>query len=321
MIDFGRHKSMNISLRQLKCFVAVAQHQNFTRAAQELHTTQSAVSLIVKDLEQEVGFRLFDRTTRQVALSEAGQEFYRMASRLLEEFQMVVRDASDIAALRRGVVRVGAAEAVAFALVVPAMAAYEREHPGIEVQLEVTLVPDMFHALRQGEVDIIVGPDSMRHDEIDRTIAWEALAQYPLWVWCPPTHVLAQDAEVAWSAMLPHDLVIPAVDFTTGITPAVMDYLGVSEVDRSLFETQARRRRVSNITAALSMARAGLGVTFAAEYVRPLASAFGLVGRPLVKPHLDRQLVLYRRRGRTLSPAAADFAGFFRQFVVHFDFG
>lgn len=306
---------MNISLRQLKCFVAVAQHQNFTRAAQELHTTQSAVSLIIKELEEEVGFRLFDRTTRQVALSEAGTEFYRTAYRLLEEFQAVVRDASDMAALRKGVVRVGTPEAVACSLMIPAIAHYQRLRPGIDVQLEVTLVPSMFQALRHGEVDIIVGPDSMGEDELDRAILGEPIVQYPLWVWCPPAHAFAAMEAVPWTLMLQGDLIIPALDFNSGILPAIASHLGFTEVDAGLFESAARRRSVANITAALSMVQAGLGVTFAAEYIRPLASNFGLVGRELMEPRLERHLVLYGRRGKSLSPAAADFADYFRRYL------
>jgi DNA-binding transcriptional LysR family regulator len=148
---------MNISFRQLRSFVVVAQHQSFTKAAQALYTTQSAVSLMVKELEEEIGFRLFDRTTRQVLLSSSGQDFYRMANKLLEDFQAVMRDATDIATLRRGVVRVGAAEAVAVALIIPAIAAFRRERPGIDIQLVVTLVPSMFNALRNGDVDYIIG--------------------------------------------------------------------------------------------------------------------------------------------------------------------
>lgn len=312
---------MNISFRQLKCFVAVAQHQNFTRAAQHLHTTQSAVSVTIKELEDEVGFRLFDRTTRQVVLSEAGQEFYHMAHRLLGEFQTVLRDASDIAALRKGVVRVGAAEAVACSLIVPTIAAYQHQNPGIDVQLVVTLVPSMFNALRNGDVDFIVGPDSMQHDEIDRNITGEPLAHSPLRVWCPPKHPLARMRKVPWTTMLGHDLVIPALDFTTRITPAIVKHLGPSQVDQELFESTATRRTVSNITAALSMAQAGLGVTFAAEYIRPLATAFGLVGRQLTEPALERVLVLYSRRGKALPPAAGHFAAFFRSHLATVQLG
>lgn len=307
--------SMNISLKQLKCFVVVAQQQSFTRAAQALHTTQSAVSLTIRELEDEVGFRLFDRTTRQVLLSSSGEAFYGLASRLLDEFQTVLRDASDIAALRSGLVRVGATEAVACSLVVPAIAAYQKLYPGIDVQLVVTLVPTMFQALGSSDVDFIVGPDSMKDEDIDRSISAEALGQSPIWLWCQPGHRLASGGDVPWRSTFEHDLIIPALDFTTRLTPAILAHLGMPGRSDLVHGGDGSRRPVGNITAAFSMAQAGLGVTFAAAYTQPLATAFGLTGRPLVAPVLERVLMLYMRRGRAMSPAASSFLEHFRDHV------
>ena len=304
---------MNISLKQLKCFVTVAQQQSFTLAAKVLHTTQSAVSLMIKELEDEVGFRLFDRTTRRVLLSDSGETFFRLAHHLMNEFQNVLRDASDIAALRKGVVRVGATEAVACSLVVPAIAAYKKERPGIDVQLVVTLVPSMFNALRNGDVDFILGPDSMRDEDVDLNISAEQLARSPIRLWCPASHPLARVGPVAWRTLLQYDLVIPALDFASRIKPAVAEHLGVIRIVPDEHETIPSRRMVGNITAALSMVKADLGVTFAAEYIRPMAAAFGLVGIPLVEPSLERIVMLYMRSGRTKPPAVVSFLTFFRR--------
>lgn len=306
---------MNVSLKQLKCFVAVAQQQSFTRAAQVLHTTQSAVSVMIRELEEEVGFRLFDRTTRQVLLSRSGDMFYRLASRLLDDFQTVLRDASDIAALRSGVVRVGATEAVACSLVVPAIAAYQKLYPGIDVQLVVTMVPSMFQALGSSDVDFIVGPDSIEDEHIDQSVSLEELGRSPIWLWCQPGHELAAGPEVPWLSIFGHDLIIPALDFTTRLTPAIATHLGLSGRGDLSSGGPGMQRPVGNIIAAFSMAQAGLGVTFAAAYTRPLATAFGLVGRPLVSPALDRLLMIYSRRGRILSPAASSFLEHFREFT------
>ncbi|SNS51582.1 transcriptional regulator, LysR family [Noviherbaspirillum humi] len=303
---------MNVSMKQLRAFVAVAEHQSFTRAAAALHSTQSALSLTVKELEEEIGFRLLDRTTRQVVLSESGREFHRLALKLLEEFRNVVQNASDIAMLKRGVVRVGATEATACSLIVPAIAAYREARPGIEVQLVITLASSMFHALRNGEVDYIIGPESLQDAEQGSAVRSEPLFRSPVRAWCAPGHALARKPRIEWEQMLRTDLIIPAMDFSTRMVPAIRQHLGAGVVERSLADAGITRRWVTNITAALSMARAGLGITFAAEYVRPLAEAFGLEGRPLLRPQLDRVVALHARTGRSLSPAAAGFADFFR---------
>ena len=320
---------MNISIKQLRAFVTVADSQSFTKAANTLFFTQSALSVLVKELEDEVGFRLLDRTTRQVVLSDSGKDFYQLAQKLLDEFQAVIRDTSDIAMLRRGVVRVGATEAVASSLVVPAIAAYDNSQPGINVRLVDTLVSSMFNALRSGEVDFVIGPDSIQDSQFDTALHMEPLLTSPFLVWSLPSHPLAHSKRVTWQQLLRNDLIIPTMDFSTQLIPLVQQHLGNEVVERALTVTTATRRRVTNITTALnsamtpprstttalSMVKAGLGVTIAAEYISPLASAFGLEGRPLVKPNLKRMVTLYSRQGRSLSPAAEAFAEFFRCFL------
>jgi len=78
---------MNITSRQLRAFVLIARHQSFSRAAQQMSITQSGISMIVRDLESQLGFRLFDRTTRKVNVSELGSRFLPVATRCLSELE------------------------------------------------------------------------------------------------------------------------------------------------------------------------------------------------------------------------------------------
>ena len=92
----------NITLRQLRAFVEVVRSAGFTAAARKLHLTQSATSLLVRELETQVGLQLIDRTTRQVALTEAGQEFLERAERILMDVDLAVANAQDLVHKRRG---------------------------------------------------------------------------------------------------------------------------------------------------------------------------------------------------------------------------
>src|SRR5438094_3088468 len=78
---------MNITSRQLKAFLLTAQHQSFSRAAEQLFITQSGMSVLVRELEAQLGFRLFDRTTRRVTLTEFGVKFLPIADRSLLELE------------------------------------------------------------------------------------------------------------------------------------------------------------------------------------------------------------------------------------------
>src|SRR3954451_20459769 len=79
--------AMNITTRQLKAFVLTARHQSFSRAAEELFITQSGMSVLVRELETQLGFRLFERTTRKVMLTEPGSKFLSVADRSLRELE------------------------------------------------------------------------------------------------------------------------------------------------------------------------------------------------------------------------------------------
>src|SRR5438034_10385504 len=82
---------MNITSRQLKAFLLTAQHQSFSRAAEQLFITQSGMSVLVRELEAQLGFRLFDRTTRRVTLTEFGVKFLPIADRSLLELEAAAR--------------------------------------------------------------------------------------------------------------------------------------------------------------------------------------------------------------------------------------
>jgi DNA-binding transcriptional LysR family regulator len=83
---------MNITSRQLTAFVLIARHESFSRAAEQMYITQSGISIIVRDLESQLGFRLFDRTTRKVTVSERGARFLPIATRCLSELEGAARD-------------------------------------------------------------------------------------------------------------------------------------------------------------------------------------------------------------------------------------
>ena len=89
---------MDVTLRQLRAFAAVARTGSFTRAAESLHITQSALSGLIKELESQVGVRLVDRNTRRIRLSEAGEEFRAVTTRLLRDLDNALEDIDGCAA-------------------------------------------------------------------------------------------------------------------------------------------------------------------------------------------------------------------------------
>src|SRR5687768_18566213 len=104
---------MNVTVKQLRAFCAVAETRNFTAAAKRLHTTQSALSANIKELERGLGISLIDRNTRRFALTAAGEEFLPAALRILADLHTSITNLTTLAALKRGSVILGCAPSIA----------------------------------------------------------------------------------------------------------------------------------------------------------------------------------------------------------------
>lgn len=111
----------------------------------------------MKSLEEEVGFRLLDRTTRRVTISEAGKQFLPMAKSALDGLDSVIRGATEVASVQRGLVRIGGTEVISCTLLAPVIAAYQRELPNVDVRLADTSVHAMPATLRNGDVEFVIG--------------------------------------------------------------------------------------------------------------------------------------------------------------------
>src|ERR1700726_4463368 len=118
----------NVTLRQMKVFVSVARHLSFTRAAQELHLTQPAVSQQVKLLEQEIGLPLFEQIGRKVHLAPAGAELLRYTEQAMELLREAGESLSAMRGLKRGVLKLGAVSTAKY-FAPPLLSAFQPPHP------------------------------------------------------------------------------------------------------------------------------------------------------------------------------------------------
>src|SRR5688500_4519878 len=144
---------MNVTLRQLRAFVLVARLGSFTRAAQAMHVTQSALSLLVRELEGAVNTRLFDRTTRAVALTAAGSEFFPQAQRILSELESALAGVDKFLAKEHGTVVVAAPLLLSSVYLPPILAGFRAKYPGIQVMLQDTLPTQVLPQVSSGQAD------------------------------------------------------------------------------------------------------------------------------------------------------------------------
>ncbi|MFN3987232.1 MAG: LysR family transcriptional regulator [Rhodocyclaceae bacterium] len=291
---------MNISLRQLRAFVAVARTGSFTLAAESLFVTQSALSGLIKELEQSLGVRLFDRNTRRIHLSELGRSIYPLIDKILLDLDGVLEEVANLKALKKGVVRVAAPQLMACTLLPEVIAAYGRAHPDVHIRLIDCAVESVASRVFSGEVDFGVGPERDPNSDIDAT----ALFELPFYAVFPPDHVLAGRDTVRWNDLVDHPLITLQGQFTERLSTDL----------RTAMREFDPNTTVTFMSTALSMVAAGLGVTICIPYAASLVRLYRLEMRPLVAPEVTRRFYVFSRNGRSLSPAAQSF----RDFLFHY---
>jgi DNA-binding transcriptional LysR family regulator len=148
---------MNVSIRQLKAFSLVAELGNFTRAAERLHITQAGLSVMMGELEKQVGARLFDRTTRSVTLTAAGQLFLPAALAALQELEGAARQIAQLGKLKRQTLRLAATPMVSSNLLPTVFGSFRQSHPEVDIQLVDCVLHRVLALVDGGEVDFGLG--------------------------------------------------------------------------------------------------------------------------------------------------------------------
>lgn len=303
---------MNISLRQLTAFIEVADNGSFTRASDQMHLTQSAVSGLIKELESSLGIVLFDRTTRQLSLSAVGRHLLPQARRILNEMQLFENEANSLTSLAQGQVRLAVSQFAASSM--PAVIAqFAKKHPEIRVSLLDCPAENLLKHVQDIEVDLGVGTelDFMEEDDISTDL----LYQLPFCVVMPDNHPLAQKPDITWQDLLDIPLITLQGRFIEQVTAELSDNIAA--------HIQQAPYKVNFMSTALEMTRQGFGITLCLPYMPEVidwVSANGLQMRPLSQPIKMRQFFIYQRTSRALSPATVAFKTFLQTyFSSHFD--
>lgn len=293
-----------IELRHLRAFIATARERNFTRAADMLAMTQPTLSGTIRDLEDRLGFVLFDRTTRSVELSAAGREFHGSIVRVIEDLDRVVTDMRDFAEVRRGRLTVAALPSIAAGRLPLLLAKFKRRFPEIDVTVIDAPAGALGELVRRGGADFGLGlagagPRDLRH---------EPLYDDELMLVCLEHDSLAGEGDLPWAALDGHAVAV----MNTGTSVREM-------IDRAMGNADIHLRieaEVEQMATAVGFVRAGLGVTILPSEALPAFSLEGLAIRRLTDPVMRRHLGVIGRLGRTFTPAAVEMIEMLRRDVT-----
>jgi DNA-binding transcriptional LysR family regulator len=284
---------MNVGLRQLRVFLAVAKHRSFSRAAEEVAVSQSAVSLAIQQLETELGVRLLDRTTRQVRMTSVGQTLAATGSRLIAELDTTRKELRDIGEQHRGRVVMACVPSVAGGLMPKCVEYCAEKWPEVSFAIEDIAAKDVVAKVQRGDIEF-----GLSGGEIDASeLHIESLMRDPFLLVCRHDDALAEGKTVSWTKLSERRLVM--LNNTSGSRQQIVDTLASAGVRSEIFLELAQPSSV------LAMVEAGLGVAVVPELVAPYIGHPTLTTRKLVKPSVSRTIFLLRRRDRSLSPAAS----------------
>lgn len=282
---------MNYSLRQLRVFVTVAHARSFSRAGEIVGLSQSAVSHSVKELEQQTGVRLLDRTTREVALTEAGQQLASRLERVLDELHSTLREAGRVGTQLTGKVRIAASQTISAHLIPQCIAESNRCYPEIDFVLHDRPQQWVLESIRQGEVDfgIVIDPGAVND------LQCETILSEPFLLLCRQDHRFARRESIDWHDLQSERLVLQ--DYASGSRPLIDAALAHFSVSARIVQ------EIGHPATLFPMVEAGIGISVLPALALPLPQDSHLIVKRLT-PGMERQLMLARRKNRSLSTAA-----------------
>lgn len=283
------------SIRHLRAFLAVNSHRSFSRAARDLHVSQPALTMAVQQLEDFVGARLFDRTTRMVSLTPEGRDFLPTAQRVVADFDSALLDVRAAANSRRGRVAIAAVHSVAGRLLPLAISRLVRRHDQVRAQVFDDNSPEVRRRVRNNEVDLGI----CSRDE-DLELSYRPLFKDQLGLLVRKDHPLAQiERKLTWADLDGYDFVGFSRDTAT---PVLMRQV------QNLPENVANPRfEVSSYSPLWAMVASGNGITVTAALAAPEAGLLhDLRFRSLEAPVVWRSVYTVCRRGRGLTSVAED---------------
>jgi LysR family transcriptional regulator, regulator for metE and metH len=281
---------MSLEVRHLKLVAAVAEEGTITRAANRLHLTQSALSHQLHDAEEQLGTTLFERTSKKMKLTEAGERVLVSARTVLEELTRVEKDIESHATQVRGKVRLTTQCYTVYHWLPACLLRFMKAYTDVDVKVVVEATPDPFQALIEEKVDLAIVCAPVR----DRRIMYTPLFSDEAVAVFPPGHPLAQKAylsaeDFAGETLLVYPPKEESIVITNLLTPAGLAPRAVQEL--TLTE------------AMIELVKAGMGITVMTRWsIAPQLEDGSLVGVPMTQEGLWRDWSVARLR-RKNTPA------------------
>ncbi len=260
-----------MDLRQMEYFVALAEENQFTRAAEITRVSQSGLSAAIKSLEDDLNAKLFTRTTRRVELTAAGRALFPHARKLLAEADAGRDAVTATIGEFTGTLRVGAEQCLGSINVPELVERFHRRHREVEITFTQAGTGDLLRRMREGEIDLafVAGTPETTDPRLRLTgLDQVTLATEPLVLLTPPDHPLASQRSATWQDL--HDRIFIDLDDTWAIRVVADEMFAKRKIPRRVAFT------VGDIHALVDLITRGLGIALVPQSVSRKAIAADL---------------------------------------------
>lgn len=289
-----------IPVSQMRVIVCVADQGGFTAAADRLSQSQSSLSRIVSQVEKAAGVRLFERTTRSFALTDAGTEFLRAARVVLQTYDREMNHFASYARGPGGRLHLATLPSLAATLLPPFIDRFRRSFPNVSINLQDLSVTDIIEECRYGTVDLAVtAEDPELIGSLPDHFHFTPIAEDRFACILPSSHSLAEKTGIDWDDLSGHSF----VSFTEASSVRRI-------TDRALAARGIRPSQTvtaGTISAVTGLCAANLGISAVPGFVVPMTRVPGVELRPFLGEPVTRRIGVLVDTTRTLSPAATEF--------------
>ena len=280
-----------MELRHLRYFITVAEELNFSKAALKLYTAQPSLSQQIKDLEEDVGVKLLNRTKRKVELTEEGAVFLEQARLTLAQADKAIAMARQVSQAKQQMLRIGfvpVAEMKIFPYVLPNLRV---QNPDLKIELLSLNNTEQMKLLKKGELDLTFTRHNFNSDEIES----QFVIREPLIFILPKDHPLAKYDRIPVKALNGIDFIIPSAEQSLILHNAILDFAKANGIEFNIVQ------KTNNILFNINSIGIGLGCTILPGYIAPLTMNNTVI-RPLdvELPYLDLY-VSYRKDGNSVA--------------------
>jgi DNA-binding transcriptional LysR family regulator len=285
-----------MEVRDLQVFISVARHLNYTRAGEEVHLSQPSVSVRIKQLEIELGVKLFEQLGKKVALTDAGLLLMPYAQRVITAVQDAKHAIQDLQGLQQGSLRIGASTTPGMYIIPKTIARFKERYPKIDIHLGIKDTREIESGVLRNEFDFGFVGGHLVGDEID-VLPW-LIDELVLNI--PPTHNLARKKTVNKADLEKERFVLRESGSATRAT--VINHL---QKWRLQLQTVMEMENPESLKKAV---QSGLGIAFISKF----AVESELKAKTLITPHIagfkiNRDLKIVKRKDKHLSRAAKTF--------------